>query len=70
LEKAFLSAAKKKAGEILDSTAVKDQELISEQEYPFSWEALGEQGVSACPDIIEEVRRYLNAYDFSLMFLR
>ena len=70
LEKAFIAAANKKAGEILESSAAKDQELISEQEYPFSWDALGEQGVSACPDIIEDIRRHLDSYDFSLMFIR
>ena len=69
LEKDFLSAARDMADGILDSQTAKDQWLVMEYDYTFSWEALGENGISACPDLVEEIRTYMNSYDFNLMFL-
>lgn len=70
LESAFLSASWETAAGVLDSTAAKDQELVTEREYPFDWETLGSDGVSACPELVEEIRSFLWSYDFDLMFLK
>ena len=37
--------------------------------YSFSWIDLGDKGAASCPYLVEDVRRYLNNYDFYLMFL-
>ena len=69
LEKDFLSAAREMADGILDSSTAKDRLPVMEYDYTFGWESLGENGISACPDLVEEIRTYMNSYDFNLMFL-
>ena len=69
LEHDFLSEAREMADGILDSQTAKDQSLVMEHDYTFGWEALGENGISACPDLVEEIRTYMDSYDFDLMFM-
>ena len=69
LESAFSAAARAKADGLLDDPVANSQGLVIEQEYPFGWEALGEQGAPACPGLVEGIRTYLNAFDFDLMFM-
>ena len=69
LEKDFLSAAREMAVGILDNQTAKERWLVMEYDYMFSWEALGGNGISACPDLVEEIRTYMNSFDFNLMFL-
>lgn len=67
-ETLYMAAIKEMSEGVLDSTAAKNQELIMDYEYAFDWETLGDEGISACPELVEEIRGFLSSYDFDLMF--
>jgi hypothetical protein len=68
LEEAFLSAKKELAGELLGS-AKKNPGCILDKEYGFDWETLGGKGISACPELVEDIRTFLEFYDRDLLLL-
>lgn len=69
LETVFLSTCQKMSEGLLESTAAKDRELVMDQDYQFDWETLGNEGIAACPSLVEDIRRLLFSYDFDLRFL-
>ena len=69
LERAFLSTAQEMADGIFEKTMANDRELFTEREYAFDWEALGADGISACPELVEEMRNILFVFDLNLRFL-
>jgi len=69
LEVVFSSAAREMADDILESTTARDRELFAEREYSFDWVSLGEEGLSSCPDLVDEIRAFLFSYDFYINFL-
>jgi hypothetical protein len=66
LERAYLEYVSEKAEEVFTSSAAKDQALTIERSYQFDWETLGNEGVAACPELVDEIRGFLSSYDFFL----
>ena len=67
-ETVYLAAINEMSEGVLDSTAAKNQQLIWDRENAFDWETLGDEGISACPELVEDIRGFLSSYDFYLMF--
>ena len=69
VENAFRIAAEEIADGIIESAAAGDTELLPESDYPFDWKTLGAVGVSACEELIEDIRYFLFVYDLNLRLL-
>gem|GEM_PF-6223235 len=67
-EAVYRAAARDMSAGVLASSAAKNQELIYDREYLFDWETLGQEGISACPELVETSRGFLSSYDFYLLF--
>jgi hypothetical protein len=67
LEAGYLENVRRKINDAYDSNGLQGNNVYNMQ-YAFTWQELGEKGIAACPDLVEEIRRYLFGYDFSLMF--
>ncbi len=68
LEDAYLSAEKELAHELLSSTK-KNPGCILDKEYEFDWETLGNEGISACPELVGDIRTFMQSYDEDLMHI-
>jgi hypothetical protein len=67
LEAVYLDRVRQKINDAYGSSGLQGTDAYVRQ-YAFSWQELGEKGIAACPDLVEEIRQYLSSYDFSLMF--
>lgn len=65
----YLNETRRHANVILAGTPQSRKDLMLHGDYHFDWETLGEKGIGACPDLVEEIRRFVNAYDFSFVHL-
>lgn len=69
LEEVYVSLVKEKVNSMYGDLAKGNGAIVRAGNYSFDWEKLGTQGISACPDLVSEIRVFMDAYDFSLMFL-
>lgn len=43
--------------------AKRDPVIVRVGNYQFDWDKLGRDGIAACPDLVEDIRGFMNAYD-------
>jgi len=69
LEAAYLEHVRGKINALYGSDGLPGPEAAYDRQYVFNWEELGEKGVAACPELVNDIRLYLFNYDFDLLFL-
>lgn len=69
LETVYLDNIRKKTNALYDDNGLLKTEAAHSMQYSFSWEALGEKGIAACPSLVYDIRQHLFYYDFDLNFL-
>ena len=63
LEQEFLAMLDTQINDSFDMLSKNVSAGVDLHNYYFEWEKLGEKGISACPDLIEYIRTFLNSYD-------
>jgi len=69
LEQEFLAMLDMQINDSFDMLSKNMSAGIDSHNYYFEWEKLGENGISACPDLIEYIRVFLYSYDTYLSIL-
>ena len=60
----FVSEVRKHANAFLADPPQSRKDTMLRGDYSFDWETLGEKGIAACPQLVEQIRQFINGYDF------
>jgi hypothetical protein len=68
-EALYTAETRKHANALLADLPQARKDGMLHGDFKLDWELLGAKGIAACPELVEDIRQFINGYDFQMIFL-